>query len=210
MSAQQHAHAGDHGGAWDHTLSEHRQRQAEHIVAAAMGIIARDGVAALTMSAVAEEAGISRQTLYKYFPDVDAVLVGMTRLSEAVEWDLAERAERAEDATAGLLLFVEASLAAATAGHPSPAALASTLPPEARASLQAHVDRVESLVVRLMRRGLEDGSFRSDLDPELDGRLVYGMVMAAHDLAERTPVDASRLAEHVAKSVFRVVAVKPS
>ena len=61
-----------------------------------------------------------------------------------------------------------------------------------------------------MRRGLEDGSFRSDLDPELDGRLVYGMVMAAHDLAERTPVDASRLAEHVAKSVFRVVAVKPS
>jgi AcrR family transcriptional regulator len=210
MAARQHAPTGDHGGSWDDTLSEHRQRQAEHIAASAMAIIARDGVSALTMSAIADEAGISRQTLYKYFPDVDAVLLGMTRLSEGMESDLAERAERAEDATAGLLVYVEASLAAAAAGHPSPTALASTLPPEARASLQAHVDRSEALVVRLMRRGLEDGSFRSDLDPELDGRLVYGMVMAAHGVAERTPVDARRLAEHVARSVLRVVAKKPS
>ena len=210
MAARRHASSGDHGGSWDDALSEHRQRQAEHIAASAMAIIAGVGVSALTMSAIASEADISRQTLYKYFPDVDAVLLGMTRLSEAMESDLSERVERAEDATAGLLLFVEASLAAAAVGHPSPAALASTLPPEARASLQAHVDRAESLVVRLMRRGLEDGSFRFDLDPEIDGRLVYGMVMAAHDLAERTPVDASRLAEHVAESILRVVAVKPS
>lgn len=210
MAARRHASRGDHGATWDDTLSGHRQRQAEHIVASAMAIIARDGVSALTMSAIADEAGISRQTLYKYFPDVDAVLLGMAHLSEAMESDLAERVERAEDATAGLLLFVDASIAAAAAGHPSPTALVSILPPEARASLQAHVDRAEALVVRLMRRGLEDGSFRADLDPELDGRLVYGMVMAANDLAERTPADASRLAERVARSVLRVVAVKPS
>jgi len=36
------------------------------------------------------------------------------------------------------------------------------------------------------------------------------MVMAAHDLADRTPVDARRLAEHVAQSVLRVVAKKTS
>ncbi len=206
MSAHQHVLAGDHGGAWDDTLSEHRQRQAEHIAASAMAIIARDGVSALTMSAVAEEAGVSRQTLYKYFPDVDAVLVGMVRLSESMESDLVERVGGAGDARAGLIVFVEAALTATSSGHPSPAALASILPPEARSSLQAHADRAEALVIDLLRRGLEDGSLRVDLDPELDGWIIHGMLLAAHDLANLAVADPGRLSEHVTQAVLRMVA----
>ena len=38
-------------------------------------LAARHGPSAVTMSQIALEAGVGRATLYKYFPDVDAVLV---------------------------------------------------------------------------------------------------------------------------------------
>jgi AcrR family transcriptional regulator len=55
-------------------LGNHRAQQREHILAVALELLAERGMAALTMSAIADHAGISRATLYHYFPDVDAVL----------------------------------------------------------------------------------------------------------------------------------------
>lgn len=37
-------------------------------------LVAANGLRSVTMSEVAEQAGIGRATLYKYFPDVDAIL----------------------------------------------------------------------------------------------------------------------------------------
>jgi AcrR family transcriptional regulator len=55
-------------------LEDHRTHQREHILTVALDLLRERGMAALTMSAIAEQAGISRPTLYNYFPDVDAVL----------------------------------------------------------------------------------------------------------------------------------------
>ena len=38
-------------------------------------LVARHGLASVTMSKIAAETGIGRATLYKYFPDVQAILV---------------------------------------------------------------------------------------------------------------------------------------
>jgi AcrR family transcriptional regulator len=38
-------------------------------------LVAGHGLRAVTMSQIAEETGIGRATLYKYFPDVDAILL---------------------------------------------------------------------------------------------------------------------------------------
>lgn len=43
--------------------------------AATRAIVAEHGLASVTMSRVAEEAGIGRATLYKYFANVEAILV---------------------------------------------------------------------------------------------------------------------------------------
>jgi AcrR family transcriptional regulator len=37
-------------------------------------LVAEGGLLSVTMSRIAEEAGIGRATLYKYFPDVEAIL----------------------------------------------------------------------------------------------------------------------------------------
>lgn len=60
---------------WNETLHEHRRTVRDAILDSAWGLAAQNGPLAVTMSQIAERAGIGRATLYKYFPDVEAVLV---------------------------------------------------------------------------------------------------------------------------------------
>ena len=59
---------------WTETVESHRQEVREAILDAAGALVARRGVLAVSMSQLAETAGIGRATLYKYFGDVEEVL----------------------------------------------------------------------------------------------------------------------------------------
>ena len=60
---------------WSETIHEHRRTVQDAILDAAWALAAEHGPLAVTMSQIAAHAGIGRATLYKYFPDVEAVLV---------------------------------------------------------------------------------------------------------------------------------------
>ena len=60
---------------WNETIEAHRQEVREAILDRTAALVARDGLLSVTMSRIAEATGIGRATLYKYFPDVEAVLV---------------------------------------------------------------------------------------------------------------------------------------
>jgi AcrR family transcriptional regulator len=60
---------------WGETIHEHRRSVRDAILDTAWGLAAERGPLAVTMSQIAERAGIGRATLYKYFPDVEAILV---------------------------------------------------------------------------------------------------------------------------------------
>ena len=74
MSTSRHSVKGPAGGRWAEALDQHRATQRDHILTVAFELLRERGMAALTMSAVAARAGISRATVYHYFPDVDALL----------------------------------------------------------------------------------------------------------------------------------------
>ncbi|TFV91137.1 TetR/AcrR family transcriptional regulator [Blastococcus sp. CT_GayMR16] len=59
---------------WTQTIEEHRRTVHDAILEAAWQLVAEHGLLAVTMSQIAEKAGIGRATLYKYFPDVEAIL----------------------------------------------------------------------------------------------------------------------------------------
>ncbi len=59
---------------WNDTIDGHRRAVHEAILDTAAALVRQRGLTAVTMSAIAEGAGIGRATLYKYFTDVDAVL----------------------------------------------------------------------------------------------------------------------------------------
>src|SRR5919107_6449009 len=59
---------------WNETMEAHRAAVRDAILDAAAALVAEHGLRSVTMSQIAEETGIGRATLYKYFPDVEAIL----------------------------------------------------------------------------------------------------------------------------------------
>jgi AcrR family transcriptional regulator len=59
---------------WVDTMAAHRQTVRDTVLDVTAELVAEHGVAGVSMSRIAERAGIGRATLYKYFPDLDAVL----------------------------------------------------------------------------------------------------------------------------------------
>ncbi len=60
---------------WNDTISEHRHAVRDAVLDAAAALVHEHGLTGVTMSQLAVAAGIGRATLYKYFPDVQAVLL---------------------------------------------------------------------------------------------------------------------------------------
>lgn len=59
---------------WTDTIEEHRDAVREALLEATGSLVSELGLAGVSMSSIAERAGIGRATLYKYFADLDAVL----------------------------------------------------------------------------------------------------------------------------------------
>ncbi|HEX8967225.1 MAG TPA: TetR/AcrR family transcriptional regulator [Chloroflexota bacterium] len=60
---------------WTETIEAHRRAVHAAILETTVGLVIRHGLASVSMSRIAEETGIGRATLYKYFPDVEAILL---------------------------------------------------------------------------------------------------------------------------------------
>ncbi len=60
---------------WNETIDAHRRAVRDATLDATAALVAEHGLQAVTMSQIAEKTGIGRATLYKYFPDVEAILV---------------------------------------------------------------------------------------------------------------------------------------
>lgn len=75
-----------------------RDRSREDILTAARAVLLRDGIASVTLEAVAREAGMSKTGLYYYFPSKEALVF---ELIFAVWEGQSERVSRAVEATEG-------------------------------------------------------------------------------------------------------------
>jgi len=60
---------------WDDTIEAHRRAVRDATLDTTAALVAEHGLTSVTMSQIAGETGIGRATLYKYFPDVEAILI---------------------------------------------------------------------------------------------------------------------------------------
>jgi AcrR family transcriptional regulator len=60
---------------WNETIEEHRRAVRDAVLETTAALVAEHGLHSVTMSQIAQDSGIGRATLYKYFPDVEAILV---------------------------------------------------------------------------------------------------------------------------------------
>jgi AcrR family transcriptional regulator len=60
---------------WTETIEAHRHAVRDAILETTAALAAEHGLRTVKMSQIADQTGIGRATLYKYFPDVDAILL---------------------------------------------------------------------------------------------------------------------------------------
>lgn len=60
---------------WNETIQAHRDDVRAAILDTTWRLVTGQGITSVTMSQIAQDAGIGRATLYKYFPDVTAILL---------------------------------------------------------------------------------------------------------------------------------------
>ncbi|MGW3962938.1 TetR/AcrR family transcriptional regulator [Amycolatopsis sp. NPDC005003] len=164
---------------WTDTVAAHRLAVRDAILNAAAELVAQRGPASVTMSQIAAEAGIGRATLYKYFADVDAILVAWHGRHVAAH--LAElTAIVAGPADAGTRLVKALQAYAEITFHRGrhSADLAAVV------HRDEHVAEAEQQLVDLFRGLLAEaaaaGDVRGDVDPaELAGYCLHAVAAAA-------------------------------
>ena len=167
---------------WTETVDSHRRAVRDAALDAAAALVARHGLRGVTMSQIAEGAGIGRATLYKYFPDVDAVLVAWHERQVGAHLDqLVAARDHAEDAPGRLtsVLATYARIARETHGHHD-VELAAALHTDAHVA-RAH-DRLRRLLHDVLTDAVTAGHVRDDVPvDELAGYCLHAL-SAGRDL----------------------------
>lgn len=147
---------------WNDTIGAHKRAVDEAILAATASLVRTGGLDSVTMSGVAAAAGIGRATLYKYYPNVEAVLRAWhERVVGQHLAHLREVSQRPGDPLARLEAVLE-DYALRAHGHPG-TDLAAALhrgPHVARAH-----EELRMLLERLLAEGARSGGVRTDVAP---------------------------------------------
>lgn len=105
---------------WNETIKEHRRAVHDAVLDTTASLVSEHGLAAVTMSQIAQMTGIGRATLYKYFPDVETIMIAWhERQVSAHLHQLTEAKDRTDDPAERLraVLRTYAVLSTAHRGH---------------------------------------------------------------------------------------------
>ena len=170
---------------WNETIEAHRRSVRDAILDTTAALVAECGLASVTMSQIAEEAGIGRATLYKYFSDVEAILVAWheRHVTQHLE-HLADVRDRAGDPGERLKAVLEAYALIAYERHDTElAALLHRGEHVARAERQ-----LSGLIRDLLTEAAEAGHVRADIAPEELASYCLHALTAAGSLPSKAAV----------------------
>jgi AcrR family transcriptional regulator len=170
---------------WNETIEMHRHAVRDATLDTTAALVAEHGLASVTMSQIAEATGIGRATLYKYFPDVQAILVAWHERHVAGHLEhLAEIRDQVGNAGERLEAVLEAF--ALISHERRDTELAALL------YRGQHVARAEQHLQDFMRdlliEGAKAGNFRDDVAPAELARYCLHALTAASGLPSKAAV----------------------
>jgi AcrR family transcriptional regulator len=170
---------------WNATIEQHRRAVRDATLDVTAALVAKHGLRSVTMSQIAEETGIGRATLYKYFRDVEAILVAWHERQVTGHLDeLTALRDGAGDARERLEAVLEAYALIQHEHHGTE--LASLL------HGGKHVPRAQrhlrTLVRDLLARGAETGYVRQDVAPDELASYCLHALTAASGLPSKASV----------------------
>ena len=173
---------------WNETIQAHRREVRDAILDATAALVAELGLLSVTMSQIAERTGIGRATLYKYFPDVEAILLAWHERQIASHLDeLAGARDQAGSASERLQAVLEtyALIAHESHGHHD-SELAALLHRDDRV---AGAERqVQEMISDLLIQVAATGDLRDDVPPDELASYCLHALSAARSLPSKTAV----------------------
>jgi AcrR family transcriptional regulator len=173
---------------WSDTIETHRRGVHEAILDTAARLASENGLRSLTMSQIAEETGIGRATLYKYFPDVEAILRAWHE--EVVQGHLQSLTEVADSAgTPGerLSAVLEAFAAIMQRSRSHEGGLRLLLHRDDHVLQAEH--KLRDLLATLLREGVAAGEVRGDVSVDELASFCLHALNAAGELPSGATVE---------------------
>ncbi len=148
------------------------------ITTATTALLEERGFTGLTIEAIARRAGVARATVYRRWPNLDALLAHVLR-GVVHEIPIPDRGHVRDD----LIAILEDQLVVVKhdAGRLYPSlGVQAKADPAAREALADLMQRRRSAVRAVLRRGIDRGEIRPDVDLDLAFFLVWGPVYYRH------------------------------
>ncbi|WP_433448399.1 TetR/AcrR family transcriptional regulator [Streptomyces sp. CA-142005] len=172
---------------WNETIEEHRRAVRDAVLETTAALVAEQGLRGVTMSRIAEQSGIGRATLYKYFPDVESIMMAWHERQIAGHLDqLAELRDRAGTPGERLAAVLEAYAFIQQQRHGHGGEFSALLH---RGDHVAHAEQhLRHFVRGLLVEAAEAGEVRGDVSPdELAGFCLHALA-GAGDLPSKAAV----------------------
>jgi AcrR family transcriptional regulator len=165
---------------WNETIKAHRAAVREAILETTWALVAEHGLRSVTMSQIAEKTSIGRATLYKYFSDVEAILLAWheRQITGHLE-HLAEIRDQAGGAGERLEAVLEAYalISHESRGHRDTELAAFLHRDEQVARAQ---QQLRDMIRDLLTEGAQTGDVRGDVAPdELASYCLYALTAAS-------------------------------
>jgi AcrR family transcriptional regulator len=173
---------------WNETIEAHRAAVRNAILDTTVALVSEHGLTSVTMSQIAEEAGIGRATLYKYFPDVEGILLAWHERQVTGHLEhLAEVRDQAGDASKRLEAVLEAY---ALIQHKLRLAHATELAAFLHRDEQVAraQQQLRDMIRDLLTKGAETGDVRDDVAPEELASYCLHALAAAGSLPSKAAV----------------------
>jgi AcrR family transcriptional regulator len=173
---------------WNETIEAHRREVRDAILDTTAALVAEQGLLSVTMSRIAEKTGIGRATLYKYFPDVGAILLAWheRQITGHLEY-LAELRDQAGDAGERLEAVLEAYalMSHEARGHHDTELAAFLHRDEQVARAQQHL---LDMIRDLLTEAAKTGDLRDDVAPDELATYCLHALTAASSLPSKAAV----------------------
>ncbi len=166
----------------------------DRIIAAALGLIAEDGLGAVTMLRIAESAGVARQTLYNRYPDVDSIVVAAISRHNSESIRMLELSLSVVDGPEGKLGQLVRHVVAVGTHASHAAGIQHGLSADARAALSEYDHSLDLCIREILEEGRNSGAFRRSLEPNIDTVLIRYLLNGLSAQAGSAPSDAASLA----------------
>jgi AcrR family transcriptional regulator len=173
---------------WSETIDEHRRSVRDATLDTTAALVAEHGLRSVTMSQIAEDTGIGRATLYKYFPDVESILRAWHERQIAAHLEyLVEVRDQVDEPGERLRAVLEAYalIAHELQGHHD-AELAAFLHRDEQVTRAQH--QLRKMIRDLLTEGAEKGDVRDDVSPDELASYCLHALAAAGSLPSKAAV----------------------